>query len=390
MDFATAREAVAAGGCFTTHTPVPAGNDVFPRDLVRRYVGPYAEERGIGRSRLLGLAESAAADTFSMAVLAFEVSGKANAVSHLHAEVVPREWPGFSVEAVTNGVHIPTWVGPEITELLQRYVPDWHSDSPSWKQIQDIPDEALQEARSRQRRRMVEFVNGAQQQARLDPDTLTLVWARRFAEYKRAGLLASDMGRLCQLLESAERPVQVVISGKAHPRDEGGKRVLQSLLDRLRQEAAIASRVAFVEDYDLDIARILTQGADVWVNTPRKPFEASGTSGMKSSDNGALQLSVRDGWAAEVDWWQVGWGITGTDDVSDAQEMYRSLEDGIVPCFYSRDEAGIARQWCSMMKRTLILTLIGYSARRMVLEYLEKLYLPLVDEQRAVAGPAGQ
>jgi len=378
-DFQTALQRARQRVVYTNHTVVPAGNDVFPRDLVQRYLGQYAEQRGIGVDRLLGLATNADG-SLSMAVLAFQMAGKANAVSRLHGEVVPRQWPGFAVEAVTNGVHVPSWVGPEMTELVAQYVPDWQTDSPNWESVQGIPEEELQAARSAQRRRLVQFVNRVQTHVKLDPDALTLVWARRFAEYKRAGLLAADMGRLSRLLGDTSRPVQVVLSGKAHPRDEGGKRDLQSLLHRLREDASVASRVAFVEDYNLDVARLLTQGADVWVNTPRKPLEASGTSGMKASDNGGVQLTVRDGWAAEVDWWEVGWGITGLDNASDEQELYRYLEDGIVPCFYNRDETGIGRAWTKMMKNSMVLTLSRYSARRMMLEYVEKLYLPLLAE----------
>jgi starch phosphorylase len=316
-----------------------------------------------------------------MAILAFQMSGKANAVSHLHAQVIPREWPGYTVEAVTNGVHVPTWVGPEVRALLDEYVPDWQSDEPSWELVQDIPNERLQAARDAQRTRMVEYVNRVQNMVELQPDALTLVWARRFAEYKRAFLLASDRARLARLLADNARPVQIVISGKAHPRDEGGKQVLKSLLQGIREEHSISSRVAFVEDYTEEVARYLAAGADVWVNTPRKPLEASGTSGMKSSDNGGVQLTVRDGWADEVNWWGVGWGITGLDDASDARELYQYLESGIIPCFFDRAETGVAEKWATMVKNTMIITLSKYSSRRMLHEYLDKLYLPLLGEQ---------
>jgi starch phosphorylase len=388
-DFSTALAGTRNHVVYTNHTVVPAGNDVFSRDLVRKYLAPYAEERGIGVERLLGLGGSGMTDMFSMPLLAFQLSGKANAVSELHAEVIPREWPGYTVEAVTNGVHVPTWLGPEIRELIERYIPDWQDDEPDWDAIRDIPDEDLVDARSRQRRGLVELVNSTQSEVRLDPSVLTIVWARRFAEYKRAWLIAGDLGRLERLLSDPGRPVQLVISGKAHPRDGGGKRMMQELLDRLRSDAGVAARSVFIEDYTEKVARCLVAGGDVWLNTPRKPLEASGTSGMKSSDNGGLQLTVKDGWAAEVDWWGKGWGIDGRDDHADEQDLYNFLEGSVVPMFYARDDAGIPRAWTEMMKNTMITTLSHYSARRMLLEYVQKLYMPLLEEQSGVGVVTG-
>lgn len=366
---------------YTNHTVVPAGNDVFPHDMVRHYLTAYANARGLGIDRLLELGRGASPDRLSMADLAFKLSGKANAVSELHARVIPQSWPGYRVEAVTNGVHVPTWLGPEIRSLLDTYVPDWREDDPQWERVHDIPSEELIAARDSQRRSMIEFINAAQDRVDLDPDALTIVWARRSAEYKRAWLIASDLGRLARLLGGSERPVQLVIAGKAHMKDEGGKRMMQQLLHRLGSDAAVAAHFAFVPDYNERVGRFLTAGADVWLNTPRKPLEASGTSGMKSSDNGGLQLTVEDGWAAEVDWWEVGWGISGTDDASDARQLYEYLEESVLPTFYGRNADGIAEQWAEMMKRTMIVTLSRYSARRMLVDYLNKLFLPLLDDQ---------
>lgn len=381
-DFSSALHRTRPRIVYTNHTVVPAGNDVFPYELVVRHLGAYAESRGIGVEHLMGLATDPHGN-FSMALLAFQMSGKANAVSELHARIIPSAWPGYGVEAVTNGVHAPTWLGPDIRALLDEYVPDWEGDEPNWEAIRSIPSGALTWARDAQRASMIGFVNRCQDEVQLDPRTLTLVWARRFAEYKRAFLMATDLDRLGNLLDDPGRPVQIVIAGKAHPRDEGGKQVLRQLLDRLRGDRRISPHVAFVPDYDEEIGRFLTMGADVWLNTPRKPLEASGTSGMKSSDNGGLQLTVRDGWADEVDWWDVGWGIAGSDDETDAQELYRFLEDGVVPTFYQRDANGVSEEWTARMKSTMIVTLSRYSARRMLLDYLHKLYLPLLEEQSA-------
>jgi starch phosphorylase len=361
---------------------VPAGNDVFPRDLVWSYLQRYASERNIDIDRLLDLGSPSESNLFSMAVLAFQMSGKANAVSELHGAVIPREWPGFAVEVVTNGVHVPTWMGPEIRSCLEEYVPDWASDDPSWQELRSMPDERLWRAHCQQRRAMIQVVNAIQPDAHLDPNALTIVWARRFAEYKRAWLLTSDRSRLARLLADPARPVQVIFAGKAHPRDEGGKRVMQDLLQFVRNDPQIRRHVAFVPNYNVEIARTLVTGADMWLNTPRKPLEASGTSGMKSSDNGGLQLTVLDGWAAEVDWSQAGWGIEGRDDAADAAELYDFLENGIVPAFYSRDAAGVPGPWVDRMKNSMIISLSRFSSRRMMLDYIHKLYLPLLAEQR--------
>lgn len=364
---------------YTNHTVVPAGNDVFTNDLVARYLGSYATSSGIGVESLLALGDRGVGE-FSMPELAFCLAGKANAVSQIHRGVVEHEWPGHEVEAVTNGVHIATWVGEPMARLLNRYVPEWRSPAADWTRLNSIPAEELWGIRQEQRAALINFVNTAQDRARLDESTLTLVWARRFAEYKRAWLLASDLVRLAKLLGDSDQPVQLVIAGKAHPRDEAGKQVLQELYRRLEYDPRITGRVAFVPNYDIATARVLVAGADVWVNTPRKPLEASGTSGMKSSDNGGLQLTVRDGWAAEVDWWDVGWGIQGEDDESDARELYAYLEEGVVPTFYDRID-GIPTRWLEKMRRSMAISLTRYSARRMVLEYVEKLYQPLIAAQ---------
>ncbi|HZT95652.1 MAG TPA: alpha-glucan family phosphorylase, partial [Chloroflexota bacterium] len=380
MDAAAALRAVRNRCVYTNHTVIAAGNDVFPLSLVREYLGPYVESTSIGLDRLLELGTQPGVAGFAMAMLAFGLSGRANAVSRIHAEAIHRNWAGFEVEAVTNGVHVPTWLGSEMRELLDRCVPGWRSDSPEWERIMSIPDQELWAAHEKQRRRLVKGVEAASGR-RLDPTALTMVWARRFAEYKRAGLIASDLDRLAGLFSDSNRPLQLILAGKSHPKDEGGKAVLHHLLQALESREVIAPRVAFIPDYDIDTAGSLTAGADLWLNTPRKPLEASGTSGMKASDNGALQLTVRDGWAAEVDWYRVGWGIEGRDDGTDAADLYAYLEQSIIPTFYERGPDGVPHEWVAMMKRSMLITLRDYSTRRMMKEYLETLYLPLIRAQ---------
>jgi starch phosphorylase len=286
-------------------------------------------------------------------------------------------------------VHIPTWLGLEFRACLDEFVPDWNTDNPSWELIRDIPDERLWGARVAQRKTLVAAINAARGDALLAPDALTIVWARRFAEYKRPGLLTSDPVRLSRLLGNPNRPVQIVVSGKAHPRDQAGKVVMQQFLQLVMAEPTFAAHIVFLPDYNISLAQVMIAGADVWLNTPRKPLEASGTSGMKSSDNGGLQLTVRDGWAAEVDWWQVGWGIDGKGDADDASELYDFLENGVIPAYYDRDNSGVPHGWVERMKNTMVVSLSRYSSRRMMLDYAHKLYLPLVDEQRSYSEAVG-
>lgn len=375
---------------YTNHTVVPAGNDVFPAALIDRYLGRYAASRAIDAGILHGLATQEDPQWFSMAVLAFRLSGKANAVSHIHARAIHSSWPGFEVEAVTNGVHVPSWLGSEVLSLLDKYVRDWQGDLPDWNRVYDIPPAELWDSRQRQRARMIDFVAGRSggptaRSAELNPNALTIVWARRFAEYKRAALIAHDLPRLANLMADQDRPVQLIIAGKAHPRDEGGKRMMQQLLTSLAEDPIVARHVVFVPDYNIKVGKYLAQGADLWLNTPRKPLEASGTSGMKSSDNGGLQLTVKDGWADEVEWYETGWGIEGRNDDADATQLYEFLEQSIVPTFYSLNSERISDRWVAMMRHTMMMSLSQYSMRRMVFEYVYKLYMPLSEERESLA-----
>ncbi|HEV3309286.1 MAG TPA: alpha-glucan family phosphorylase, partial [Chloroflexota bacterium] len=253
---------------YTNHTVVPAGNDVFPRELLERYIAPYTSRRGLAADDLLALGGEAG---FSMAILAFRLAAKANAVSRIHADAIRSEpaWSRFPVEAVTNGVHVPTWLGASMQQLLHGSVPFWREDDPEWDIFDAVDSAALWSAKSNQREAMVRAVNRRVEGARLDPDVLTIVWARRFAQYKRAGLLAGDMERLARIVSNRDRPVQIIISGKAHPKDEGGKRMLQELLHQFGDHQDIGPHFAFVPDYRIGVAHDLVQGADVWLNTPR-------------------------------------------------------------------------------------------------------------------------
>jgi starch phosphorylase len=371
-----ARALVRASSVFTTHTPVPAGNEVFDPDLVRRYLGGLAGEMGLEVRDLLELGRIDAGDTgFGMTPLALRTAARANGVSALHGEVSRAMWrplfPGRSTREVpighvTNGVHPGTWRDPAVTA--------------------DLPDEELWAAHRRGVDRLVRFARprwGEGPGSELDPDALTIGFARRFATYKRAGLLFHDPERLARLVTDRERPVQFVISGKAHPADAGGKALIAEVVQRSK-DPRLAGRIVFLPDYDMGSARILVQGVDVWLNTPRRPMEASGTSGMKAAMNGALNLSVLDGWWAEGYSPEVGWAIGGTEvhpdeerqDAADAEALYRLLEEAVVPCFHDRDAGGLPRTWIGMLRAAMALGESRFSTHRMLREYTEALYLP--------------
>ena len=291
---------------YTNHTVVPAGNDVFSGQLIREHVVPYMSSVGVSEGALLNLGGG---ESFSMPILAFHLAGKANAVSHIHADAIRNieQWQSFPVEAVTNGVHVPTWLGDQFTDLFDRHVAGWHSGEDGWDRVENIPDAELWKAKTAQRASLVSYLQSLSLGPEFSPDALTIVWARRFAQYKRASLLISDIERLRRIVSRAGRPVQIVVAGKAHPKDEGGKDMLQAILRSVETDEILSRHFAFVENYNMEIALRLVGGADIWLNTPRKPLEASGTSGMKAGNNGALHLTVTDGWAAEVDWKDIGW-----------------------------------------------------------------------------------
>jgi starch phosphorylase len=405
-------EAVRAGCVFTTHTPVPAGIDRFPRDLMERYFKPFVEQYGYTMEQLmrLGLRTDEPEDRFNMAVMGLRLAGRSNAVSHLHA-VVSRTmfaglWPDVPVDevpisAITNGVHAATWTSLEMSDLLARYVlPDWDDAAPDdWQRVRDIRDDELWRAREQARERLVAIVRERLRTAKLaqglsvsdvawtdevlDPKLLTVGFARRFATYKRATLLLSQPERLRALVLAPDHPVQFVFAGKAHPADDAGKDLIQQLY-QFAGQPGIRHRFVFIDDYDISIARGMTQGCDVWLNTPRRPQEACGTSGMKAALNGGLNCSILDGWWD--DWFDGtnGWAISSVEGEADlarrdqieANSLFDLLERQIVPLFYQRTEGPVPRRWVARVKQDLVSLGPKVTASRMVRHYVTRLYEP--------------
>ena len=424
LSFDEARELVKASTCFTTHTPVPAGNDYFDPDLVKRHFAAYVPSLGISLPVLLGYGRVHPMDQselFCMTVLALRLSSFSNGVSKLHGKV-SREmwkdvWPHFPTEDVpithiTNGVHIPSWISADMAYLYNRYMgPGWMEDPDSqavWGYAQDIPDAELWRVHENRRARTVAFVrNRMAEQTRqrggsseriaeametLNPEALTIVFARRFATYKRAVMILKDMDRLAAILNDPERPVQIVFAGKAHPKDNEGKEFIRQVV-ALKKDPRFRHKVAFIEDYDINVARYLVQGADVWLNTPRRPLEACGTSGMKASANGALNLSILDGWWDEGFEPGLGWAIGAGEQYDDekmqdrveARAVYRLLEDEVVPLFYHRDEYGLPRGWLMYMKKNLAELCPEFNTHRMLEDYAEMAYLPASSRYAALS-----
>jgi len=348
---------------FTTHTPVPAGNEVFGTDLVVRYAGSLAERAGISGERLLELGRSPDTDGFGLTPLALRLSSHANGVSQLHGDVAREMWQGLwpgreaPIDAITNGVHLGTWIAPELAELLREtgVRPEAPPDWANWPAARELDSDALWEVHAARKRRLADRTG-------LDPALLTIGFARRFATYKRAGLVYSDLERLLAL------PVQVVVAGKAHPQDAPGKDVMQAIVEL--SHGAAAGRVVFLEDYDIELAQEIIPGCDVWLNTPRRPYEASGTSGMKAAVNGVLNLSVLDGWWAEAYDPSYGWAIDGASDEADAEQLYALLEQQVVPRFETRDA------WLEMMKASIAALAPRFSMARTVIEYADRYYVP--------------
>jgi len=410
-DFRTARQAIVNGNVFTTHTPVPAGFDLFNADLLRRYMGKTVAAAGLEFDEFLKLGRIDSenqGEAFNMAVLAMENANYVNGVSKLHAEVTRSmfqarcpEYPvnEIPIAAITNGVHTCTWISPLSANLYDKHLGSrWRShgsDPSSWAGIGTVPDRELWSVREDQRAELIRFVASSlamKEENPLDPSVLTIGFARRFATYKRATLMLSDKQRLLRLLNDPERPIQIVIAGKSHPRDDGGKRLIQELVQFVNNEAG-RRRMVFIEDYDMGVARALVQGVDVWLNNPRRPMEASGTSGMKVVPNGGLNCSVLDGWWDEGYDPAVGFAIGGREDVGDegqldwldSHALYNLLEEVIAPKFYSRNEDGVPTDWVQMMKASIARLTPEFSTSRMVQEYAEQFYLPASQAYRCMS-----
>jgi glycogen phosphorylase len=413
--FEEAMEKIRTSSVFTTHTPVPAGNDEFPIWLVERYFANFWTELGLDRDQFMQLAlhRNPWGETFSMPVLALRSSKHRNGVSELHGEVSRKMWlnlwPGREVDDVpithiTNGVHTNTWLARRLRHLYDRYLgSDWveNLDDPSiWEGIEKIPDAELWAVRRHLKRKLVAYMR---ERARsqwlrdgvhpvqviasgvlLDPYALTIGFARRFATYKRANLILRDLGRLLDIVNRPNMPVQIIFAGKAHPADEPGKLLIQEVY-RVVKKAENGGRLVFLEDYDMNLARYLVQGVDVWLNTPRRPHEASGTSGMKAAMNGVLNFSVLDGWWREGYNGFNGWAI-GEDrdyedyekqDEADAEHLYSTLENQIIPLYYQeRSSDGLPGDWIERMKESIRTLSPQFSMRRMVKDYTERLYIP--------------
>jgi len=400
---------------FTTHTPVPAGHDRFDAELIEEHLGPLREQLGLSQESLMGLGRESPdnqQETFCMTVLGLRVSRRANAVSALHGEVSRAMWIGLNpgkvedkvpIGHITNGVHVPSWLAPQMFRLYDRHLgTNWHqrsSDARTWEGIENVDDGELWETHLSLKSQLIEFVRrrAAEQAERrfesreglqrlgkvLSPDALTIGFARRFATYKRANLILTDIESLASMINDPKRPVQFVFAGKAHPNDEPGKRVLQQIAELMRN-SRFADKLVFVEDYDINVGRYFVQGVDVWLNNPRRPLEASGTSGQKVVLNGGLNLSVLDGWWAEaydgMNGFAIGTGRTHSNmnvhDTRDAEDLRRALREDVIPLFYQRDRDGLPRGWIQRMKRTIRTLGWRFNADRMVMDYTLKCYIP--------------
>ncbi len=415
LGFDEAVPRVAREVVFTTHTPVPAGHDRFGADVIEEHLGPLREELGLSHDRLMALGRENPGnhyEEFCMTVLGLRLSRHANAVSALHGVVSRAMWTGLypgkpevavPVGHITNGVHVPSWLAPQMSRLYDRHLgTGWREHSGEarvWEGIESVNDGELWETHLSLKSQLLDFVRRrAVEQARrrgeppealqrlarvLSPDALTIGFARRFATYKRANLILSDIEDLASMVNDPKRPVQFVFAGKAHPRDEPGKRVLQQIAT-LARDRKFADRFVFVEDYDINVGRHFVQGVDVWLNNPRRPLEASGTSGQKVVLNGGLNLSILDGWWAEAydgfNGFAIGTGRTHSNitihDGRDAEDLKRTLHEEVIPLYYQRDHDGLPRGWIKRMKRTIRTLGWRFNADRMVMDYTRKCYIP--------------
>lgn len=416
VSFEVAKDIASSKTVFTTHTPVPAGNDIFPIALVEKYFKEFWPRLGLDREEFLKLGMKPCTDLepgFNMGILALKVAGKKNGVSKLHG-AVSRElfgdvWPEIAanespITYVTNGIHTCSWLAPSLKELYNKYlIPYWQDNiykDEVWENINNIPNQELWEIHQKRKQKLLEIVKESTTNrlrrsgysyeeinditSKLNPNALTIGFARRFATYKRATLIFRDLERITQILNNAERPVQLIFAGKAHPADKEG----QDLIKRIHEISMMPQfkgKIFLLENYNIAMSRYLVSGVDVWLNNPRRPMEASGTSGQKASVNGVINFSVLDGWWAEGYNQENGWTI-GTNaeftsyeeqDDADSQSMYRTLEEKIIPTYYDKDENGISEKWMKIMKNSITSTGGKYSTSRMLVDYTNNLYMPL-------------
>ena len=417
VSFNIAKDIVSSKTVFTTHTPVPAGNDIFPTSLVETYFNKMWEKFGITKEEFLKLGMAPKADIeesgFNMGILALKIAGKKNGVSKLHGavsrELFAEVWPNIiahesPITYVTNGIHTCSWLAPNLKRLYNKYlIPFWQDmiqDDSVWKNIKNIPDKELWDAHIDRKRKLLSLVkdNTAERLKRngytydeiskvvsgLNPNALTIGFARRFATYKRATLIFRDLERITQILNDANRPVQIIFAGKAHPADQEGAELIK-FINEISMKPQFKGKVFFLEDYSIGMSRYLISGVDVWLNNPRRPMEASGTSGQKASVNGVLNFSILDGWWAEgytaTNGWKIGvnsnYDNYEIQDNDDSESIYTTLEKKIIPSYYDKNENGYSDSWLNMMKESIITTGGKFSTSRMLTDYVDKLYIPL-------------
>ncbi len=429
LNFEEALEATKSGNVFTVHTPVKAGNDEFGPEMMDKYFADYFPQLGLNEKQFLALGRfnmENGSEQFKMPVLAMRLSSYRNGVSKLHGEVSRNMWTGIwpgvptaevPITSITNGIHIRTWLSEEMNTLYERYLgPNWAdeaTDQSLWQNVHNIPDEEIWRTHLIGKGNLVAFARNrlkAQMQRRgtyhtelnwadevLDQETLTIGFARRFASYKRGNLLLKDPQRLMRLLMDVNRPVQIVFAGKAHPRDNEGKEIIRQII-HFANQYDVRRRIVFLENYNMDVGAALVRGVDVWLNNPRPPMEASGTSGMKAAINGALNLSTLDGWWCEgyrpEGGWVIGVGESyddpGYQDTVESQALYNILENEIIPLFYSRGKDNIPRAWIHRMKNSMNWITPRFNTHRMVTDYAEKFYIPAAAKYRALNDRAQQ
>ena len=416
VSFDMAKDIASSKTVFTTHTPVPAGNDIFPIPLVEKYFKDFWPRLGISREEFLKLGMKPGPELdkgFNMGILALKIAGKKNGVSKLHGavsrELFSEVWPNISADEspigyVTNGIHTCTWLAPKLKELYNKYlIPYWQDNMHHdyvWEKIKNIPDDKLWSAHVERKRKLINLVKENTTErlrrsgysyeeineivSKLNPDALTIGFARRFATYKRATLIFKDIERMTQIMNNSGKPIQLIFAGKAHPADKEGQDLIK-YIHEVSMMPQFKGKIFLLENYNIAMSRYLVSGVDVWLNNPRRPMEASGTSGQKASVNGVINFSVLDGWWAEGYTQNNGWTI-GTNaeydsyeaqDMADSQSMYHTLEEKIIPTYYDRDRNGISKRWIEIMKNSIITTGGKYSTARMLVDYTNQLYIPL-------------